>query len=194
MQFLLLLRLAVLKAVTLDCVVVVYTAFATTRPVKVFHPPLGCTNSPPCTSRMLSALRNQGPSPQTSGWDMESSAYPYILCMALPYTMNLANQTPRIDYSIEIKLEPVPETSQKIAFSREWLTQQTGLPTPTSMAFHITLAYLLRTLTDQEREELTALVQGNTAEASHEVVFPVVDLCSFENMQGFRWQYVFLGM
>jgi hypothetical protein len=60
--------------------------------------------------------------------------------------------------------------------------------------FHITLAYLLIVPTETERQELTALVQGHIAEASTEVVFPVVDLCSFENMQGFTRQYVFPGM
>jgi hypothetical protein len=114
--------------------------------------------------------------------------------MSPPYTMNLTSQIPRIEYSIGIKLEPTPETGDKIAHLREWLAVQTGLPKPTSTVFHITLAYLLIVPTETERQELMALVQGHIAEASTEVVFPVVDLCSFEHMQGFTRQYVFPGM
>jgi hypothetical protein len=115
-------------------------------------------------------------------------------CMAPPHGKNLASEIPRIDYSIAIKLVPRPETSQNIASVREWLALHTGLPRPTSTDFHITLVYLLRTTSEEERIELTALVQGHMLEASREIVFPVVDLCSFENLQVFTPHHVFHGM
>jgi hypothetical protein len=110
---------------------------------------------------------------------------------APPYTMVLSQGPPICDYSIGLVLEPTPDTAEKIQNFRQLLGQKWGLPVPKNTVYHITLAYLLRAPTKDESNELKALVQARLADVERVIEFSTVDLCSFEDMQGFVPKHCF---
>jgi hypothetical protein len=114
------------------------------------------------------------------GLDLDEESRP-------PYCLEVRRTIPEITHSIALALQPLPGSGSLLAL-REELSEATGIrhPNHDSFKFHITLAYITRVLSEEEKRDIKFVVEEILANAPDDVDFTEVSLCSFEDMQAFN--------
>ncbi|CEN62892.1 hypothetical protein ASPCAL09521 [Aspergillus calidoustus] len=104
-----------------------------------------------------------------------------------PYRLAVQRKIPEITHSVALALQPLPDSGSLVGL-REELSKATGIRhlNHDSFKFHITLAYMTRVLSEEEKSIIRGVVEEILAEAPETVEFREVSLCSFQNMQAFN--------
>ena len=114
--------------------------------------------------------------------------------LAPPYHMRVRTFDPAV-VGIGLEIEgATAEEEKRMRRLRDRLTDTIGFRAPNheNYGFHITLAYLLRHIDGEERDELNRVFAQHLPAVQQEFQLGAVEFCTFENMYAFQ-RLFFLG-
>ncbi|OCL04412.1 DUF1868-domain-containing protein [Glonium stellatum] len=108
-----------------------------------------------------------------------------------PYRMSITGFDP-LEIGIGVRLEPkTPGEAERLRNLRQRLadTLQIRHPGHDSYGLHLSIAYLIRHLTKEQKGELLALLEGHLREMPLDFELGAPEFCKFENMHAFHRQF-----
>jgi len=108
----------------------------------------------------------------------------FALQLALPLRLSVVGFA---SSGVGIHLQPHPDDARQLRHLRDRLADLLKMRNPRAheYEFHISIGYLLRYLTDDQRVALDGILMGHFSELPKEVEMKSLEFCAFENMLGY---------